>query len=334
MAEEKRAKPTGHFPTISVYADTLGEAFHKVIIECYEKGYRIETPKHREGVPLGFDAHITANILFPDREPILHKYGIVEDARGLMQYILEVTHGIHNHWKKDPNDPNATEWGYTYNERFDPQTVFALARMKHDYEKKGRISGRDYFFATWRAEEDSILEQADPPCLQNGQLRFIPDDKGQYFLNYITDWRSRDEAKAWTENIVAQIELQKLIAAKASDMLGLEIKMGSYIDTSTSLHIYGAYLEEGFDNLVERMRRNPTSDFMLSLDDYLGDRTKLKRIIAAQTDATDRGLGKNLDEAGLKQHGYNLDTFLYPEEWDTWPKSWDREPDPKILRRN
>src|SRR3989344_45534 len=101
---EKRAKQTGHFPSLMVEADTLGEAFHKALIACYESGCRVETPKHKLGVSLGFDSHITINVKYPQKEPILHKFGFVETDIGMIQYILEVTHGIHNLWKKDPNN--------------------------------------------------------------------------------------------------------------------------------------------------------------------------------------------------------------------------------------
>ena len=51
-----------------------------------------------------------------------------------MQYILEMTHGIHNHWKKSPEHPN--RWGYTYNERFDSQLPFVFQRIKADWDEK------------------------------------------------------------------------------------------------------------------------------------------------------------------------------------------------------
>ena len=329
--DEKRPRQTGRFPVINVTADTLGQAYHHALIACYERGIRAPTPKHRLGMPLGYDAHITVEVLYPQEEPLLHKIGYVEDERGLVQYILEVTHGIHNHWKKNPNDPTDTRWGYTYNERFDEQIPFVFAKIKNDFQKKRRVSGRDYFFSIWRVSEDSIVEQEDPPCFQNGQLRFIENDKGDLFINYLTCWRSRDEAKAWDENNTAQVRLQKLFAAKASQVLGREVRTGSYIDTSTSLHIYGAYLEEGFDEQIERMRRGKVDDFTMSYADFVEDEAKWKRIIAAQSHYEAMTGNKNAAVETLKDNGYDLDTFAYPAEWDGWPKSWDREPDPKLL---
>jgi len=331
MVSDKCPKQTGRFPAILIEADTIGEAYHRAVIECYERGCRAQTPKHREGMPLGCDAHITIKVNFPDREPLIHKRGLVEDPRGIVQYILEVTHGIHNHWKKDINNPNDTRWGYTYNERFSEQMPFVFAKIENDHKKKGRVSGRDYFFSIWRVREDSILEQEDPPCWQSGQLRFIEDDKGDLFLNFLSYWRSRDLAKAWNENVIAMSRLHRLLAAKASNILGREVKIGSYIDTSASLHLYGAYFAENFDRHIEAMRRGKASDFTMSLEDFIGDESYLKRVIAAQMDYEKKTGQKNASEQALKEAGYDLQTFPYPEEWGRWPREWDIKPDPKML---
>jgi hypothetical protein len=50
-------------------------------------------------------------------------------------------------------------------------------------------------------------------------------------------------------------------------------------------------------------------------------------------DAEEKGHGLNLSEDGLKKLGYDVDNFPYPAEWDTWPKSWDAEPDVSKLAR-
>jgi hypothetical protein len=328
---EEGLRPNGRFPTISIHAETLAEGFHKAVVACYEQGYRIETPKYQPGSSLGFDAHITVNLSHPDQEPLVHKKAICNDIIGVASYILEVTHGIHNHWKKSPENPQF--WNYTYNGRFVGQIPFVLAKIKHDWDKKQRISGRDYFFSTWRQTEDSIVEQEDPPCLQNGQLRFLKDDKGVYYLNYLTCWRSRDELKAWNDNNIAQTRVQILLAKKISQMLGIEVKVGSYIDTSTSLHIYGEYLDKhGFYDHIEAMRRGRISDFTMTLEDLLGgDGKDLKRIIAAQMDAEKKGHGMKRDINTLKDLGYDLENFQYPADWDTWPKEWDMLPDKELL---
>ncbi|MDD5133683.1 MAG: hypothetical protein PHD81_00875 [Candidatus Nanoarchaeia archaeon] len=327
-------KLIGRIPTINIKARTIAEGFYKAIIACYDQGIRIETPKHHPGGSLGYDAHITVEVTHPYEEPLICTGGLADTDLGIMQYILEVTHGIHNHWKKDPNNPNDTNWGYTYNERFAPQIPFVLQRIKKDFEEKGRISGRDYYFIIWDPKQDVIKEQEDPPCWQNGQLRFVKGEDGNTYLNYLTMWRSRDLTKAWNENNIAQSRLQILLAKKISNVLGMEIKVGSYIDTSDSLHIYGLYLDQNrYDKHIQRMKKEGFDKFTMTLEQYFcGKETKLKRIVGAQEDAEKKKLcGRKASEDQLIELGYNLDTFEYPKDWDTWPKEWDEVPDKNKL---
>lgn len=320
----------------TINAKNLAEATHKAILACHKYGARVETPKHTPGMTLGYDADINVSVLHPDSEPKIYNPGMSDSATGLMQYILEVTHGIHNHWKKDADNP--TFWGYTYNERFVQQIPHILARIRHDWQEKGRITGRDYNFGIWRGEEDSIIEQEDPPCWQRGNFRFLPNSEGEIVMNYFTDWRSRDLLKAWNQNNIAQVELMGLFAAKVSDMLGVPINLGRYTDGSNSLHLYGLYVDrDNLEQQIVQMKRDGWKVQSTSLDDFMGtycdfespwvdwDRTKLKRFIAAQSAAETAGHGKQQPRSLLKKLGYDVETFSYPEEWDTWPKSWDVE---------
>ena len=333
----------GRLPIIAVDAQNLAEAAHKAIIACHDLGARIETPKQKPGMTLGYDADMIVCVHNPEAEPKVNFGAIVEDGRGVMQYILEVTHGIHNHWKKTPEEPHF--WGYTYNERFVDQLPFVFQRIKADWDAKadqwgtgvGRVSGRDYQFTIWRSGEDIILDQDDPPCWQRGQIRLLKNDRGEIVLNYITDWRSRDLAKAWNENNIAQIALQRLFAAKISDMLGVEVKIGSYIDRASSLHLYGLYFDrDGLKKSILRMKDTPYADMSMDLDTYFtlpdgDDATSLKRLIAAQSDAEAAGHGKNQPRNRLEELGYRVAEHPYPAEWDTWPDSWNAEPDPDRL---
>lgn len=347
MAEEKEnqnhLRGDGMVPVISIEAENLAEAAHKTILACHDHGVRVETPKHRKGGTLGYDADIIIRVKNADAEPKVYFPGIHDTSLGIMQYILEVTHGIHNHWKKTPEEPHF--WGYTYNERFVDQLPFVFQRIKADWNEKqgkegeGRITGRDYQFTIWRAGEDIILEQDDPPCFQRGHLRFLKDSAGDLVLTYITDWRSRDLLKAWNENNIGQIELQKLMAAKVSDMLDVPVKIGSYIDRSSSLHLYGLYIDrDGLEKQIQMMKETPYEQKSMALDSYfsvpdLDTAESLKRLIAAQSDAEVNGKGKQQPRQRLIELGYDLGTFPYPQEWDTWPKSWDAEPDPSKLAR-
>jgi hypothetical protein len=334
----------GKLPVISIDAKTIAEGTYKAIVGCYDQGARIETPKQREDMSLGYDADMIVRIENPLEGPHACYPGIHDDARGIVQYMLEVTHGIHNHWKKSEEHPN--RWGYTYNERFVDQLPFVFQRIKSDFEEKGRITGRDYQFGIWRAGEDIILEQDDPPCFQRGHMRFLINDEGEHVLNYITDWRSRCLLKAWNENNLGQSGphgLQKLFADKVSNMLEIPINVGAYIDRSSSLHLYGLYVDrDNLDKQIEIMKEKGFEKLSCSVDGLIENTNLsmkckgfdgLKRLVAAQGDAEAKGLGTNLSEVLLERQGYNLDSFEYPDEWDTWPSSWDAEPDVNKLAR-
>jgi thymidylate synthase len=271
MEKEAQNQPElrrdGKLPVIYVEANDLAVATYKSIIACHDFGARVETPKYKEGQSFGYDADMIIRVNNPADPLQVYIPGIHDDARGLVQYVLEVTHGIHNHWKKSTKHPD--RWGYTYNERFADQLPFVFDRIEKDFKKKGKITSRQYQFSIWRAGEDIIPEQPDPPCLQRGHLRFLIDSDGNHVLNYITDWRSRDLLKAWNENNVAQLRLMKLFAQKVSGIIGQEVKLGAYIDRSSSLHLYGYYVDrDGLEKQISRMKNTPYPKLSCSLDEY------------------------------------------------------------------
>jgi len=324
----------GKIPIISIEADNLAEATHNAIIACHDYGVAGEAPKHKPGMPLGRDANILVRVENPDSEPKICSPGLQDAPLGTMQYILEVTHGIHNNWKKCEEHPDW--WGYTYHERFIDQIPFVLKRIKHDWDEKkgqwhkgkGRPSGRDYQFAIWRAGEDIILEQPDAPCWQLGQLRLLQDKEGDLVLNYATNWRSRDLFKAWNQNNIGQIELMKCFRNKIQDMLQTEIKLGSYIDHSDSLHLYGLYYErDNLEETIKNMKRDGYEARSMSLENYFLEPKKLKGIIAAQMCAEYMDDSKNLPEKQLKKIGYDINNFTYPKVWDSWDPRFDAKPD-------
>jgi len=340
---EKRGD--GKLPILFVNSDTLGEASHKAICACYYNGARVETPKHKENGTLGYDADILVRINNPDSEEHIYKHGTTQTGVGMMEYILAVTHGIHNHRKKSIEHPEW--WGYTYNERIVDQLPFVFQRIKSDWNEKQRITGRDYQFTTWRPGEDIILEQEDPPCWQSGQLRFLENEEGEIVMNYLTHWRSRDLLKAWTDNNVAQIELMKLLKNKVSDTIGIPIKLGAYIDHSQSLHLYGAYLDDknvkeqikvianGFhdDNHVNLNSFNLNDYIIYMGDDEINNMEEAKTLIATQLDAESKGYGLQQKRPQLEKLGYDFSEINYPKEWDTWPASWNAEPNLDLLAR-
>jgi thymidylate synthase (methanogen type) len=93
---------------------------------------------------------------------------------------------------------------------------------------------------TWRPYVDPFHE--DPPCLQRIWMRV----KNNQLLMQTT-WRSRDLLRAWEANVNGMIRIQKMVADK------LDIEMGSYLDFSNSLHIYGNTFKE-VEDILTRMK--------------------------------------------------------------------------------
>jgi hypothetical protein len=304
-AQQLSIRGDGKIPLISIEAECLAEAAHKTIIACHDYGCRIETPKQKPGMPLGRDANIIVRINNPDSDPKVYFPGFHDTGEGLMQYILEVTHGIHDHWKKTPENPE--RWGYTYHERFIDQIPFVMQRIKHDWEKKkgewhngnGRPTGRDYQFAIWRAGEDIILEQPDAPCWQLGQIRLLQDSDGNMVMNYATNWRSRDLLKAWNQNNIAQVELMKCFRDKIRDMLQVPVKLGCYIDHSDSLHLYGLYYQrDGLEKQIEQMKGYTNDEDLIekTLERFdQSDLTKKQKVWIKRTLKNDKDVAGFMD---------------------------------------
>ena len=133
----------------------------------------------------------------------------------------------------------------------------------------------------------------------------LKNNKEEWVLNYCTDWRSRCLFKAWNSNNVAQIELMKLMGMKVSDMLGIPIKLGSYSDRSSSLHLYGLYFDkENIGRTIEEVivpNKKPELYFR-NLDDYLYD------MIALSIEHNAEMAYSIMDEKEARELGYVIGT--------------------------
>jgi len=104
---------------------------------------------------------------------------------------------------------------------------------------------------TWQPWND--LTCFDPPCLQSIWMRMMPDEEGIYRLNMNVRFRSRDAYDAAFMNCFGFVSLQENLAAELGRRMGKEVKVGRYIDSSDSYHIYGRRrheFEEGFLKLL------------------------------------------------------------------------------------
>ena len=81
-----------------IEADTIAKAWHNACLECWYRGTRAHTPKHRDDTPLGFDAGIVISISHPLDDPRIHRYGLCDDLVGMERYRLEVCFGTGNHY--------------------------------------------------------------------------------------------------------------------------------------------------------------------------------------------------------------------------------------------
>lgn len=189
-------------------------------------------------------------------------------------YIEEMVEGKMDHmiWKSETSFP------YTYHNRIFNYTAFGKEDKNHSFlgaTKKNNIISMDDMIAigkklidlpvidqirhmikqlkkapytrraqgiTWRPYSD--LFRSDPPCLQRIWCRIID---GKLLME--TTWRSRDLFKAWSVNVNAMIHLQQYMASK------LEVEVGTYVDFSNSLHIYGSDFNNLYDMLVRIEKR-------------------------------------------------------------------------------
>jgi thymidylate synthase (methanogen type) len=94
---------------------------------------------------------------------------------------------------------------------------------------------------TWRPLVDPFHN--DPPCLQRIWMRIKNNQ-----LMMQTTWRSRDLLRAWEANVNGMIRIQKMVADR------MEVEMGSYVDFSNSLHIYGNTFSE-VEDILARMKK-------------------------------------------------------------------------------
>jgi thymidylate synthase len=111
---------------------------------------------------------------------------------------------------------------------------------------------------TWIPTADPDTD--DPPCLQRLWARLLPSEGEKYRLNLNAHWRSRDLYKAWFMNVYALTELQKWMAQRIAEQMGTSVECGRYVDITDSLHIYGSYMDEKFENEIEKMQSSPFTD--------------------------------------------------------------------------
>jgi len=254
-------------PSVFVSADTLPEAWEKAVLAVCREGVEIKTEYDAEKDPPSLDATVMVEVRKPLEEPRVHKNfpgGPVE----LETYRQEVVEGIHDHWI----NPLEGKWTYTYHQR-----LFAyLPPFAEDSGSRGKgvqpvdqirkmtekLAETTYTrraqAITWIPHQDPDTD--DPPCLQRLWGRLLPGGGDRLVLNLNAHWRSRDLYKAWFMNVFALTDLQKVLAKAIEEKTGRTVDCGRYVDISDSLHIYGSYRTEDFEEEVSKMETSPYSD--------------------------------------------------------------------------
>ncbi|MCX7045298.1 MAG: thymidylate synthase, partial [Candidatus Sumerlaeota bacterium] len=254
---------------IEIRARTLPEAWENSVVACWEGGARFKTEYDKAGDPESRD--VTANIIVfdPMAEPRIHR-AIPAGLGDLEIYRQEVLFGVHDNWI----DPAAGKWEYTYHERLYDYRVPGVAKPVNQIEavieKLARTPHtRRAQAVTWQCWMD--LDCVDPACLQRMWFR-IQDDR--LLLN--VSMRSNDAFKAAFMNMYAFTDLQRWMAARLSQKMGREIKVGRYIHSADSYHIYGSYFTE-FERFLQMRASKDFSERVLETADvqYFLDEGKL-----------------------------------------------------------
>jgi thymidylate synthase len=240
-------------PVLHVAGASLAQAWESSLLELWTNGTNVATQYDVEGDPPSKDCTMMIVVQDPLSEPMIHK-DMPGGLADLQEYVMEVCDGIKDRWVRDPKDPNDKRWEYTYHNRlFDYVTpgflgfdqIESICKQLYDclYTRRAQA-------ITWKVWEDNACY--DPPCLQSIWCRILPGD--ELYLNMNVRFRSRDAYKAAFMNMFALVHLQKKIAARISELIKREVKLGRYVDFSDSYHIYGKNLKEFEGRFMKAMQ--------------------------------------------------------------------------------
>ncbi len=259
-------------PTFHVIAYNIPEAHYRVTKAVYEHGMDIRTQYDRKDGevfidPPGKDAKVLIEVYNPFNQP---RYPVLSFCE-MGKYIAEIM-GAKDH-KVIPykqlkemiaSNSVGTQWPYSYHQRLFAYPLADGSALNQVEVMLNTLAGspisRRAVADTHLPEIDCYMKE-DIPCLREIQLRCTEAD-GQLYLHMDTKWRSRDLIKAWPDNVLALTFLQSSLARELGKKMDREVKVGSYSDYSSSLHIYGqdlarwhvkqGYIDKGEEAIVKR----------------------------------------------------------------------------------
>lgn len=243
---------------ISVYAETLPQAYELSLISLWENGSDIRTHYDRKDSngnyidPPSREATVSVHIDKPFKEPRIHKL-IPGHYESLENYRQEVVDGIHDSWII----PGDTYWTYDYSERIFnynpsvnlnapdrglllPKGVNQIEKIVDDLQRD--ITSKGAQATIWMPTADPGLE-SNRPCLQRIWFRAYEEKDGSIGFNANWYFRSRD-VKAWFMNFWALSDLVRHTGNLLSERIKKPVNLRKITDTSDSLHFYGSYFKE------------------------------------------------------------------------------------------
>ena len=247
----EQADTGGRIPTLHVVADTIPWAHYRAMKAVWEQGLAIRTEYDRKDAsgayidPPSRDARVLIEVTEPFGEPRFPPVSFCE----IGTYIAEIM-GIKDHMvvpmeqlkQALSGELSATEWPYTYHQRLfaHPDVTGATVdQMAMAIERIVQTPFSRRAVATTSVPNIDPYLKEDVPCLREVQLRCPEDAGGNLVLNMNTMWRSRDLYKAWPDNVIGLTFLQQVVAGQIAAKTGRPVRVGSYADYSSAMHIYG-----------------------------------------------------------------------------------------------
>ena len=242
---------SGRVPTLHVEADSIPQAHFRAMKAVWENGLAIRTEYDRTNAagefidPPSRDARVLVEVKDPFAEPRYCPLSFCEVGT----YIAEIL-GAKDHMVVPMEELkgavhgelSAQEWPYTYHQRLfaHPDSDGSVVdQMAMAVERLVKTPHTRRAVATTSVPNIDPYLKEDVPCLREVQFRCPEDGDGNWVLNMNTMWRSRDLYKAWPDNVIGITFLQSVVARAIEEKAGRTVRVGSYADYASSLHIYG-----------------------------------------------------------------------------------------------
>jgi len=290
MGDGKGVTNETEIPTLHVTGEGVADTWYKTLQAVHNHGLKLRTQYDRKDPndgtfidPRSSDARVMVSVKNLFAEPRFPKVGYSElgkyiaEMLGAKDHLVVPREELLKRIAEDDEDFEATEWPYHYHQRL---TAYPLAdgktinQLEMIAEKVAKDPITRRAVAITGVPEIDLFMKSDAPCLREFQARGILDEQGRIVLNLFTRWRSRDDYKAWADNVIGfrnlmQAEFVPMVEQKS----GREVVLGPYSEENGSLHIYGQdYTEKGMDTFFEQ---NPT------LEGFVADSTEKAEIFEA-----------------------------------------------------